>query len=67
MDAYNLISGLVLIEGGTFAFLAGTGRVEIISNDPSKSKAWREKQGRFMKWTGPAIVVFGVAHLLGIF
>ncbi len=66
MDPYNVIAGIIFVTGGAYAFLAGTGRVEIKRGDPVKSKQWRERYGRFMIWAGPFLVLFGILQLLGV-
>ena len=65
MTLYNLIAGLVLCGGGSYAFLTATGRIEINPRDPAKSKQWRAKN-RWLKWGGPAIVAFGILYLIGV-
>lgn len=65
MNLYDVMSGVVYISGGTYAFLAGTGRIDIKSSDPEKSKLWREKHGSYMTWAGPVIVLAGMLQLFG--
>jgi hypothetical protein len=67
MDLYNLLAGAIFIAGGTYSFLLATGRMQIAPRDLDKSRQWRAKYGRFMKWAGPLMVVYGALQLLGIF
>ena len=63
---YELMDGVISILGGTWGYLAATGRVQISSNE-EKSKEWRNKFGTTIKFISPFLIVFGLYRLSSVF
>lgn len=58
-EVSDSIDGIISIAGGTFAYLAATGKVKINKSE-EKSEEWRNKYGKLLKVLGPFLVLFGI-------
>jgi hypothetical protein len=56
---YEIIDGFISIAGGSYVYLAATGRV-LLSKSEEKSEEGRNKFGSAMKILGQLVIAFGV-------
>jgi hypothetical protein len=54
-----IIDGLIPFAGGIYITLVGFGLVSI-GRDPAQAEAWRKRWGRFMRISGPLLMLWGL-------
>ncbi|TCK02585.1 hypothetical protein [Marinobacterium mangrovicola] len=59
---YEVMDGLISIAGGSYAYLAAVGKIQI-SKSEEKTEKWRAKYGMLVKILAPILIAFGVFRL----
>lgn len=66
IERENIILGVISLLGGVYCLLLAYRIIPINPKNPEKSELWHKKFDSLMKLIGLAIIIGGIAQLLGL-